>query len=56
MVLTVNVSNMDYAIIGIGDGFLLGVTYYGKDDRVDEEDWSELNIYLGLIAINIRWW
>ena len=47
--------NFSYRVIGIGDGALLGVTFYGKDDRLDEEDWNELNLYFFVIAISIRW-
>lgn len=43
----------------LGDGILFGVTYFQKGDRVPEfadEDWHELNIYLFLIAITLRWY
>ena len=46
---------MDFQIVSIGDGILLGATYYSKDDVV-EEDWAELNIYLGIIKLQWRWW
>ena len=39
----------DFRITGLGDGFLIGVTYFPKGDRVEgfeDEDWSELNIFL----------
>lgn len=32
-------------------GFALGWSYYSRDMK---HDWSELNIYLGLIGITIR--
>tara|TARA_B100000424_G_scaffold261228_1_gene245926 strand:+ start:1123 stop:1287 length:165 start_codon:yes stop_codon:yes gene_type:complete len=42
----------------LGDGALLGFTYFSKDDRIPEyadEDWYELNIYLIILAITFRW-
>ena len=44
----------DFEVVSIGDGFLLGMTYYSKDDVV-EEDWAELNIYLGIMKLKWRW-
>ena len=44
----------DFEIVSIGDGFLFGMTYYSKDD-VMEEDWDELNIYLGIMKLKWRW-
>ena len=44
----------DFEVVGIGDGFLFGMTYYSKDDVYDE-DWAELNIYLGIIKLKWRW-
>ena len=44
----------DVEVVSIGDGFLFGITYYSKDD-VMEEDWAELNLYLGIIKIKWRW-
>ena len=45
---------MDFQIVSIGDGILLGATYYSKDD-VAEEDWAELNIYLLIVKLTWRW-
>ena len=45
---------MDFEIISIGDGVLFGLTYYSKDDVV-EEDWAELNIYLLIVKLTWRW-
>ena len=44
----------DVEVVAIGDGFLVGMTYYSKDDVV-EEDWAELNLYLGIVKIKWRW-
>ena len=33
----------DFQVVTQGDSFLMGITYYGKND-VAEEDWAELNI------------
>jgi len=33
-------------------GFALGWSYYGVDD---EHDWVELNLYLGLIGLTIKY-
>ena len=44
----------DVEVVSIGDGFLLGATYYSKDDVI-EEDWAEFNLYLGIIKIKWRW-
>jgi len=44
----------DVEVVAIGDGFLVGMTYYSKDD-VMEEDWAELNLYLGIVKIKWRW-
>lgn len=38
-------------IIGLGNGPLIGVQYFPKEDV--EDDWNELNIYLLLICIRI---
>lgn len=50
---------MDISVTLLGDGALLGFTYFGKDDRIEEyndEDWNEFNIYLLLIQVKFRWW
>lgn len=47
------------AITLIADGALLGVTYYPKGDRspvFEDEDWSEVNIYILVVRITFRWW
>ena len=44
----------EFEVVSIGDGFLTGITYYSKDDVV-EEDWVELNIYLGIVKLKWRW-
>lgn len=47
----------DFKITGLGDGFLIGFTYFAKEDRLEaweEEDWAELNIYLGVIKLTWR--
>ena len=44
----------DVEVVAIGDGFLVGMTYYSKDD-VMEEDWAELNLYLAIVKIKWRW-
>lgn len=47
----------DFKITGLGDGFLIGFTYFAKDDRLEafeDEDWAELNIYLGIIKLTWR--
>ena len=43
----------DFEIVSIGDGFLFGMTYYSKDDVMDE-DWAELNLYLGFVRLTWR--
>ncbi len=43
----------------LGDGLLFGFTYFSKDERNEEyahEDWNELNIYLFMFAITLRWY
>lgn len=49
---------MDLQIVGMGDGALLGFTYFGKGDNVvdEESDWTELNIYLFIVCFKFRWW
>ena len=44
----------DFQIVTQGDSFLMGLSYYSKDD-VAEEDWAELNLYLGIVNIRWRW-
>jgi len=42
----------------LGDGVLFGFTYFGLGDRLPafaDEDWCELNIYLLIIKISLRW-
>lgn len=43
----------------MGDGVLCGFTYFSKEDRVkqfEDEDWHELNLYLLIIKITLRWY
>jgi hypothetical protein len=49
---------MDFQITLNADGILFGFTYYGVGDIVidEENDWSELNIYLGIGKLTWRWW
>jgi len=44
---------MDFSVTLLADGFLLGFTHYPKSEEV-EEDWAELNLYLGLIRLTWR--
>ena len=48
---------MDIQVVAMGDGALLGFTYFSKGDIVIEEDndWSEFNLYLIFIRITFRW-
>lgn len=48
---------MDIRIEAMGDGALLGFTYFSKGDIVIEEenDWAEFNLYLIFIRITFRW-
>jgi|TARA_R100001086_G_scaffold49484_1_gene21958 hypothetical protein len=46
---------MDFRITLLGDGALLGFTYFSKDDVADE-DWNELNLYLVICCLTWRWW
>ena len=42
----------------MADGVLFGFTYFGVNDRAEAfagEDWFELNIYLFILRISIRW-
>ena len=43
---------MEFRIIGLGSGVLVGATYFPKEDL---EDYSELNVYLGLVCLQWRW-
>jgi len=43
----------DLQIVTQGDSFLMGLSYYSKDD-VAEEDWAELNLYLGFVRLTWR--
>jgi hypothetical protein len=49
---------MDVRVELLASEFLVGFTYYGKGDIVidEENDWVELNIYLGIAKITWRWW
>lgn len=50
---------MDVAVTLLGDGALLGFTYFGKNDRIEEfadEDWNEFNLYLLFVQVKFRWW
>ena len=44
----------DFTVVTQGDSFLMGLSYYSKDD-VAEEDWAELNLYLGIMKLKWRW-
>lgn len=44
--------NMEFRVIGHGQGLLLGVQYWEKEN---EDDWNELSIYLVIITLNWRW-
>jgi len=49
---------MDFSITFLGDGFLIGFTFFAKDDRIEafeDEDWTELNLYLGIAKLTWRW-
>ena len=43
---------MDFKIIGLAHGPLLGFQFL---DKVDEGDWNEFNIYLLIICLSWRW-
>mgnify|MGYP001400747954 CR=1 FL=1 len=50
---------MEYFVTLLGDGALLGFTYFAKNDRIEayeDEDWYELNIYLLIVKITFKWW
>lgn len=50
---------MEIQVVGLANGILCGVQYFPKGEgQIDEEveDWNELNIYLLLITLSIRWW
>ena len=44
---------MDFKVIGLAHGPLLGFQYI---DKVDKDDWNEFNIYLLIICLSWRWW
>ncbi len=45
---------MEVAIINrINVGLLFGFSFFSKDN---EKDFNELNIYLFIIVIHIKWW
>ena len=44
----------DFSITLIADGFLLGITYYPKGE-VEEDDWTELNLWLGIARLTWSW-
>ncbi len=44
---------MDFSIMLLADGFLIGFTHYPKGE--EEEDWTEFNLYLGLVRLTWRW-
>jgi len=43
----------DFQVVTQGDSFLMGLSYYNKND-VAEEDWAELNLYLGFVRLTWR--
>ena len=43
----------DFQVVTQGDSFLMGLSYYSKND-VAEEDWAELNLYLGFVRLTWR--
>ena len=45
---------MDFQIVTTGDSFLIGASYYGKND-VAEDDWTEFNLYLGIFRLTWRY-
>jgi len=48
----------DFKITGLGDGFLIGFSYFPKDERAEgfeDEDWTEVNMYLGLFKLTWRY-
>ena len=48
---------MDIQVTLLGDGALIGITYFPKGDReqgFEDEDWTELNVYLGIIKLTWR--
>ena len=45
---------MEVAIINRFDvGLLIGFSFFNKDNK---KDFNELNIYLFIIVIHIKWW
>ena len=47
-------NNMDFQIVTTGDSFLIGASYYSKND-VAEDDWTEFNLYLGVFRLTWRY-
>ncbi len=50
---------MDIQVTLLGDGALLGFTFFGKNDRIEafeDEDWNEFNLYLIIAKVTLRWW
>ena len=45
---------MDFKIIALGDGPLIGFQYIPSSG--EENDWTEFNIYLLLFCLSWRWW
>tara|TARA_E500000318_G_C3560804_1_gene213302 strand:+ start:22 stop:177 length:156 start_codon:yes stop_codon:yes gene_type:complete len=49
----------DFSITLLGDGALVGFTYFGKSDRDEahsDEDWAELNLYFLIVKLTFRFW
>jgi len=47
---------MDFSIMLLADGFLIGFTHFPKGEEIEgEEDWTEFNLYLGLVRLTWRW-
>ena len=44
---------MDFKIIALADGPLVGFQYIPSSDQ--EDDWTEFNIYLLLFCFSWRW-
>jgi hypothetical protein len=54
----IKIKVMDFSITFLGDGFLIGFTFFAKDDRIEafeDEDWTEFNLYLGIAKLTWRW-
>ena len=42
---------MDFTLTFLGDGFLIGFTYFAKDDRIEafeDEDWTAFSCFYRL--------